>query len=80
MPEGVANGERVFVDGESGSPMGPGGMKKKKIFEALAKELKTNGRWCGVELCWVWCGGSNFVLVVLCCLGLICVVFLLFSR
>ena len=51
MPEGVANGERVFVDGESGSPMGPGGMKKKKIFEALAKELKTNGRWCGLK--WV---------------------------
>ena len=42
LSKGVANGERVFVDGESGPPMGPGGMKKKKIFEALAKELKTN--------------------------------------
>ena len=77
MPEGVANGERVFVDGESGSPMGPGGMKKKKIFEALAKELKTNGRWCGLK--WglgVWCGGSNFCFGFL--VGLGC--FVLVSR
>ena len=43
VPEGAKNGERVFIEGEVGEPMGPGGMKKKKIFEACAKELKTHG-------------------------------------
>ena len=42
VPEGAKVGERVFIDGESGDPMGAGGMKKKKIFEKLAAELKTN--------------------------------------
>lgn len=42
VPEGAIIGERVFVEGESGEPMGPGSMKKKKIFESVAKELKTN--------------------------------------
>lgn len=42
-PAGAAVGERVFIDGDSGEPVGPSNMKKKKIFEKVAKQLKTNG-------------------------------------
>jgi len=42
VPAGAAIGERVFVEGESGDPVGAGNMKKKKIFAALAKDLKTS--------------------------------------
>jgi threonyl-tRNA synthetase len=53
VPVDAKNGERVFIDGEVGEPMGPGGMKKKKIFEALAKELKTNGMFHYLKLFYV---------------------------
>ena len=42
VPAGAAIGERVFVEGESGDPVGAGNMKKKKVFAALAKDLKTS--------------------------------------
>ena len=42
VPEGAKIGERVFVEGDSGEPVGPSNMKKKKVFEAVAKDLKTS--------------------------------------
>ena len=51
VPEGAKVGERVFVEGESGDPVGPANMKKKKVFESLAKQLKTDAAcvatWAG---------------------------------
>ena len=51
VPEGAKIGERVFVEGESGEPVGASKMKKKKIFAALAKDLKTSdacvAQWSG---------------------------------
>ena len=42
VPEGAKIGERVFIEGDTGDPIGPGSMKKKKIFDKLSKDLKTN--------------------------------------
>lgn len=54
VPEGAKVGERVFVDGCSGSPAGPGLVKKKKLWEALQKDLKTDDKkvaaWTGKAL------------------------------
>ena len=51
VPEGAKIGERVFVEGDSGEPVGPSNMKKKKVFEAVAKDLKTSdacvAQWSG---------------------------------
>jgi hypothetical protein len=40
-PEGAAIGERVFVEGLSGEPVSSTQVKKKKIWEAVAKDLRT---------------------------------------
>lgn len=47
-------GERIFIDGISGDPFSPAQVKKKKTWDAVAKELKTgNGgvaTWSGKEI------------------------------
>mmetsp|Transcript_49327 Transcript_49327/g.96772 ORF Transcript_49327/g.96772 Transcript_49327/m.96772 type:complete len:1017 (+) Transcript_49327:38-3088(+) len=43
VPAEAKIGERVFVEGCSGDPAGAGLVKKKKLWEALAKDLKTDG-------------------------------------
>jgi len=54
VPEEAIIGERVFVDGCSGTPAGPGLVKKKKLWEALQKDLKTDDKkeatWTGKAL------------------------------
>ena len=53
-PEGSKVGERVFIEGLSGEPSSSAQMKKKKIFDSVAKTLKTgeNGvaTWDGKEI------------------------------
>eukprot|EP00501_MAST-03F_sp_TOSAG23-6_P001107 GSMAST32.ASY1.ANO1.1150.1 assembled CDS len=41
-PVGAANGERIFIEGLSGTPATKSQVKKKKLWEAMAKDLKTN--------------------------------------
>ena len=45
-PEDAKIGERVFIDGVTGDPATSAQMKKKKIFDNVAKSLKTDE--CGV--------------------------------
>ena len=40
-PTGSKIGERVFIDGLVGEPMSSAQMKKKKVWETVAKDLKT---------------------------------------
>ena len=42
-PEGSKVGERVFVEGLEGEPFSAMQMKKKKTWDAVAKDLKTDG-------------------------------------
>eukprot|EP00505_MAST-04D_sp_SCG-Rhode-Island_P004505 Stramenopile-MAST_4_protein_4505 len=41
-PAGAKPGDEVYIDGPKGAKATPAAMKKKKIFEAIAKDLKTN--------------------------------------
>lgn len=41
-PEGSIVGERVFIDGVAGEPLSSSQVKKKKIWESVAANLKTN--------------------------------------
>ena len=53
-PADAPVGERIFVDGLSGEPLSSAQVKKKKIWEAVAKGLRTveNGvaTWDGREI------------------------------
>lgn len=53
-PKGSKVGERVFIEGITGEPMAPNQVDKKKIWDKVAKDLKTgeNGvaTWDGKEL------------------------------
>jgi len=40
-PEDSNVGERVFVEGASGKPFSSNQVKKKKVWEAVCKDLKT---------------------------------------
>eukprot|EP00949_MAST-11_sp_MAST-11-sp1_P001377 g1377.t1 len=48
-PEGAKPGERIAVEGCSGEPATPAKMKKKKIFQKIAVDLKTDGNCVA---CW----------------------------
>ncbi|EQC29804.1 hypothetical protein SDRG_12350 [Saprolegnia diclina VS20] len=43
-PAGAVNGERVTIATESGDPVSEGQMKKQKVWEKLAIDLKTNDK------------------------------------
>lgn len=53
-PEGAAVGERVFIEGLTGDPISPAQVKKRKVWEAVAKGLKTIdggiATWDGKEI------------------------------
>jgi methionine--tRNA ligase beta chain len=53
-PEGSSIGERVFIEGLSGEPSSSAQVKKRKIWDSVAKGLKTgdNGvaTWDGKEI------------------------------
>ena len=40
-PAGSKIGERVFIEGLAGEPISSAQMKKKKVWEAVTKDLKT---------------------------------------
>jgi hypothetical protein len=42
-PEGSTVGERVFIEGLEGEPFSSAQVKKRKTWEAVAKDLKTGG-------------------------------------
>jgi methionyl-tRNA synthetase len=48
-PAGSVVGERVFIDGMTGEPLSSQQMKKKKTWDVVAKDLKTNA---GFEATW----------------------------
>ena len=58
VPEGAQVGERIFLEGEKveemGEPWSPGKVKKKKVWEAVAKDLRTcdalTAQWQGKNL------------------------------
>ena len=41
-PAGAVIGERLMIDGLTGEPAKPNQVKKKKMWEAVAVDLKTN--------------------------------------
>ena len=41
-PAGAVIGERLMIDGLTGEPAKPNQVKKKKLWEAVAADLKTN--------------------------------------
>jgi len=53
-PDDAPIGERVFIDGLEGNPFSPAQVKKKKTWDAVAKELKTGAgsvaMWSGKEI------------------------------
>jgi len=53
-PDDAKVGERVFIDGLTGEPFSPAQVKKKKVFNAVAKTLKTGeggvATWEGKEI------------------------------
>ena len=53
-PVGAVIGERLMIDGLTGEPAKPNQVKKKKIWEAVAADLKTNSErvacWKGKPL------------------------------
>jgi hypothetical protein len=53
-PADAPVGERVFVDGLGGEPLSSAQVKKKKIWESVAKGLKTGEKgvatWDGKEI------------------------------
>ena len=53
-PEDAAIGERVFIEGLSGDPFSSTQMKKKKVWDKVAKNLKTGeggvATWDGKEI------------------------------
>jgi len=53
-PEDAAVGERVFIDGLSGDPFSSAQVKKKKVWDTVAKKFKTNDEgvatWDGKEI------------------------------
>jgi len=53
-PDGAAVGEKVFIDGLSGDPLSSAQVKKKKIWDIVAKGLKTAegavATWDGKEI------------------------------
>jgi len=51
-PEGSVVGERVYIEGVSGEPYSSQQMKKKKTWDIVAKELKSDG-----EKQMTWQGG-----------------------
>jgi methionyl-tRNA synthetase len=53
-PADAPIGERVFIDGLTGDPLSPAQVKKKKVFEDVAKTLKTGqggvAQWDGKDI------------------------------
>jgi len=47
-PEGAKPGERLYIEGQSGEPATAAQVKKKKVWEEISKDLRTNDDLQGV--------------------------------